>query len=148
MSGNLLAAEGAILEQCKAALGDAVATYGTMTDMQTVEERSQRTPALYVVFDGYRPGGQAGAGRTQQFIVRWLVVVAVRNVGTEGAAQGEAGALVGALIPALMNFRPDADHGRLQATDPPAPVYREGFAYIPTAWEVTTHTTTDNRSTT
>lgn len=150
MKADLLAAQAPILAQCQATLGDDVATYGTMVEMQAVEERSQRTPALYVIYDGLRPTRATAGGRVQELTLRWLVVVAVRNVAnTEGTqAQEEAGALLARLIPALQAFRPDADHTPLTLADTPDPVYREGFAYIPTAWETTTHSQTTNRSTT
>lgn len=151
MKADMMAAQGPILSQCQATLGEDVATYGTMAEMQSVEERSQRTPALYVVFDGFRPTRATAGGRVQELTLRWLVVIAVRNVtSTRGThAQEDAGALLARILPALQAFRPDAEHTPLvMSADTPAPVYREGFAYVPTAWETTTHSHTDNRRTT
>lgn len=135
---NFLSAEALLVAHIKASLGDMVRFVGTMADMQTLEEQSQRTPAVYVVFDGYTPGQVTPENRAVQLKQRWLVIVTVRNVSsahTGAAAREDAGEVLMHLFPALQAYKPSAQHSRFELAAPPPAVYREGFAYIPTAWE-------------
>ena len=135
---NFLDAEALLIAHLTAALGEKVRFVGSMADMQTIEEQSQRTPAVYVVYDGYTPGQTTTESRVAEIKQRWLVIVAVRNVSgvhTGAAAREDAGEVLAHLFPALQAYRPSAGHSRLTLVPPPPAVYRAGFAYIPTAWE-------------
>ena len=137
---NFLSAEPLLIDRLTAELGTEAETVGSITDMQEVEEQAQRTPAVYVIFDGYRPGEAIPSGTAQKLIQQWLVVAAVRNVAavhTGAEVREDAGALIAKIIPALQGHRLSPDHSLLRMASAPSAVHRDGFSYIPTAWETT-----------
>lgn len=106
----------------------------TAADLSGVAEGSQPTPAVHVVFDGYRvrDSNNAFAAITQQ----WLTVIAVRNRrggSTGGGARADAGPIIGEVLSSLLGWRPDGAKA-LKIASAPRPGYVAGFAYFPLSW--------------
>lgn len=106
------ALEQKIVERLKDKLGAAVKSVYTTAQYAETEERSQTTPNVGVIYQGYAPVSAAGglsatyAGRTQMIQKTFYVVVAVRNalntstsegarnlIGSQGTPHGEREAL-------------------------------------------------------
>jgi hypothetical protein len=108
-------------------------------DLATVLERSQITPAAFVIYDGEEPVDSAGQGKRILEDQRFLVVLAVRNaqdVLSGTGAREDALVLRGSLLAALSGWQPTPQHRPLQrAKGAPRPYYTTGYAYLPTAFE-------------
>lgn len=71
-------------------------------------------------------------------MVRWLVVLAVKNVAqaADGKAAREAAQpLVAAVLKKLMGWRPDQAHMPLRFIDAPRPDYQSGLLWLPLVFE-------------
>lgn len=108
-------------------------------DLASVVERSQATPAVFVVYDGEDVVDQVSNGRKVMESQRFIVVLAVRNakdaLGGTGAAE-DAQALRAAIYQALCGWVPGTEHRPLtRARTNYRPHYTPTFAYLPTAFE-------------
>lgn len=107
-------------------------------DLASVVERSQVTPAVFVVYDGEDVADQVGGKKVLES-QRFIVVLAVRNaadtLGGSGAAE-DARAIRAAIYAALSGWVPSPEHRPLtRARSSVRPHYTPGFAYLPTAFE-------------
>lgn len=108
-------------------------------DLEGVEEAKQVTPALHLVFGGYRPlrQGQGAGGRLVETEQTWWVVVAVKNLRTAKTgtdARAEAGPLLAAVLGALLGWKPSPDHAPLELAPAPRGGFSKGFGYYPLAF--------------
>ncbi len=137
---SFLALESALVERLKARL-PAGAHVLTRADLASVTEGSQPTPAVHVVYQGYRVAESRPDGRAARLQQTWLVIVAVRNVrdaAAGSAARGDAGSLADAVIAALMGWKPAGVNKPLKLVNAPASGYRAGHLYLPLAFELET----------
>lgn len=108
-------------------------------DLADVKESAQKTPAVHLVYGGFRIAEDMGASWRLQH--KWYAVVVVRNVATARsgqAARQDAGPMVARVMDALAGAQvPGATRALTLATPPPAS-YRAGHQYIPTAYEAET----------
>ena len=138
-----LLAAGPLLEaRLKAACPAAGANVFTAADLAGVKEKSQVTPALHLVLHSYRPIADDGAADSLWREV-WLVVAVVRNarqnVGT-AALREAASPLLKETVAALDGWRCPGSIGTVRAVDGPAPLFTDGFGYLPLAFTVDTVT--------
>lgn len=113
-------------------------------DLAGVKEQSQTTPALHVVLLHFKVADSTSDGVTALVVQTWLIVAAVHNaVSGRGAgaatarAREDAGALLDAIAPALLGWRPLVGGcGPLRMVDPPQPNVGDGYAYYPMAFAV------------
>ena len=112
----------------------------TAADLARVKEADQPTPAVHVVWNGFKVLEARADGAAARLDHTWLVVAAVRNVRTlktgEDArtAAGELAARAGA---ALMGFRPPNVQGPMRlAPAPGSGISPAGFMYLPLAFLV------------
>lgn len=99
----------------------------------TVEEKSQITPALYILFDGYQPTQDTAAGKVQQIEQDWRVVIAVKNARGQTTGEGlraEASNLIELVTQALAGYRVGADFTPLFIAPGPGPVFQDQFGYF------------------
>lgn len=110
----------------------------TAEDLADVQARSQTTPALHVIYGGYRVLEASDTGRNARTEQTWVVVVALRAATQRATAASaprvRAGELVGELLAALMGWRPAANMRPLTLANGPRPVFRDGCAYLPFAF--------------
>lgn len=110
----------------------------TAADLAGVAAASQVTPAVHVIFGGYRVSGQREDGRSARIEQDWLTVAVARNVsqGAEAAAvlRDDAGALIDELLPALMGWKPSPGLRELKLTSAPRAAYQDGCMYLPIGW--------------
>ncbi|ACL71489.1 conserved hypothetical protein [Thioalkalivibrio sulfidiphilus HL-EbGr7] len=141
MTGHFLALEPLIEARLKAHLPAGVHVL-TAADLAGVEERAQVTPAVHLIYRGYRPTQDQGQGKIQEIEQIWWTVVAVRSArdikGGSGTRE-QAGPIIDAVLEALMGWRPIEGYLPLKLAPSAAPAYRAGFAYHPLGW--TTRTT-------
>ncbi len=133
---SLLALETPLVERLKATLPAAVQVL-TAADLANVAEGSQPTPAVHVVYDGYRVRDDGALLVIEE---TWATVIAVRNAraGREGrGARQDAAGLVAQVLPALHRFQV-AGYRPLRLVNPQArPGYSAGYAYVPLYWGTT-----------
>lgn len=112
----------------------------TGADLAGVIEAKQRTPAVHVLWRGFRVLETRADGCAAKLMHTWAVVAAVRNVRTLASAadaRAEAGALAAVAGAALMGWRPPNVAGPLRLVNAPPAAYSPlGFFYLPLAFEV------------
>lgn len=140
------ALEEAIVTRLQDRLGEAVKKVYTAAELADVEEDSQVTPSVAVIYNGYAPVSAAGGqtsnllGKIQLVEKSWLVVVSVRNALNTRNRQGarEASApIVQAVLSALLGWRPPSlpEEGPLQLAPAPGAAFTDaGYAYYPIAF--------------
>lgn len=137
---DFMAAEPHIVQRLKDALAGLTPAVHVLTgaDLAGVVEASQRTPAVHVLWRGFRVLESRPDGAAARLDHTWAVVAAVRNVRTlaSGAeARAEAGALAARAGAALMGYRPPNVAGPMRLTAAPAAMHSaQGFFYLPLAF--------------
>lgn len=140
-ANNFLALERrllALIERAVAGLSPAVHVL-TAADIPAAKEAAQRTPAVLLVYGGYRVVEDL---RTAWRLAHtWHAVVAVRNVATARsgqAARQDAGALLARVMTALAGAAVDGAVTPLALVTPAPAQYEDGYQAVPTAFEVET----------
>lgn len=135
---DFLALEPLIVARLRAALPAHVHVLAAR-DLAGLTEGTQPTPAVHVLYRGYRPG-RATAAMWEELDQIWLTVVAVRNASTLGTAEAlraDAGPLMGAVIGALGAWVPELPGCKsLHLDAAPEAGFRAGFGYFPIGWRV------------
>ena len=129
------------LQQAVAGLSPAVQVL-TGAELAGIKEAAQRTPAVHVIWGGFRLLETRTDGRQARLEHTWYVVAAVRNVANTkagAAARAEAGALAARAGAALMGFRPPGVAGPLRMGPSQSAGYSAGFMYLPLAFQAGTH---------
>jgi hypothetical protein len=140
LAWNFLEMEGSIIEQLTIASQQGpdrwarhIATRG---ELSSIVEEGQVVPAIYVVYDGFRP--VESTPQQAKLLQRWLVVVAVSNAAKNREASArnqEAGPYLASVFQALHGYLPTGAAEALMPAQPPRPHFSDGgFAYYPTAW--------------
>ena len=141
---NFLEPEAHIVARLKEALAGVKPAVHVLTaaDLAKVKEENQPTPAVHVVWNGFRVLQAREDGAAARLDHTWLVVAAVRNVRTLQSGQdarvaaGELAARAGA---ALMGYRPPNVAGPMRlAPAPGSGISPAGFMYLPLAFLVET----------
>ena len=131
--------ETALVDVLKAALADVHIL--TADELSDIEEGRQPTPAVHVIYNGYRVVGDRPDKTAAQVAMTWLTVVAVRNVrdrrGGSDSRQ-DAVALTEKIAGKLLGHHVTGSVGPLALTNAPAPAGNNGFLYVPLAWSVET----------
>lgn len=116
----------------------------TAADIAGIEEDSQRTPAVYIVYDGDTVGEDAGYGQSNIVKQRYMAVITVRNKSTIRSGEKtreDAGELLSQVISILSGWKPGNGYSELKRVDSIPPGYSAGFGYFPVAFEITKVTT-------
>lgn len=132
--------EQALVERLKAVLPNDVHVL-TASDLADIDEGRQPTPAVHVIYDGYRPGESRPDGKATRISQRWLTVIAVRNARGRGHganAREDAMELTTQIAPKLMGYQPSKEIAPLFLSAAPAPGGSDGFLYVPLAWSTET----------
>ena len=111
----------------------------TASDLAGIKEELQPTPAVHVIWNGFRLLESRADGKASRLDHTWLVVSAVRNVRTlksGEAARSDAGELAACAGAALMGFRPPNVAGPMRLAPAPGAGHRAGFMYLPLAFLV------------
>ena len=111
----------------------------TAADLSGIKEENQPTPAVHVVWNGFRVLEARGDGAQARLDHTWLIVSTVKNVRTlksGEAARSEAGELVAIAGAALMGFRPPNVAGPMRLAPAPGAGHNAGFVYLPLAFLV------------
>lgn len=140
---DLLALEPLLIERLGASVQVPRLKVLGAADLEGVEEQSQHTPALHVLYRGYRPTTEKGNGVIQQIEQTWLVVVVVRNVRDAHSGAGvraAAGPIMHAVCAALLGWpRQHADFSPLRLASAPAAWFGKGVGYFPLAFTTNLH---------
>lgn len=133
---NFLVLEQAIADRLTEQLADMTPVVKVLTskDLAGVTEDQQITPAVHVIYKGYRMVEGRTDGNTARVEQTWLAVVATRNAKTQRtgtAARADAGLIARRVLSALMAFKPDGCSKPLRLTDAPDGGGTSGFAYLP-----------------
>ena len=109
-------------------------------DLAAVEERSQYTPSVHVVYNGYRIKNCTSNGKAAQIIYTFDVVACTRSARGAGQttdAAIKAGELCELVAKNLMGRSlASARSNSLQLVQAPNPVYSAGFIYLPLSFEI------------
>jgi len=106
-------------------------------DLDGVIEEKQLTPAVHLVYQGYRVAEGRSDGRAARIEQTWLAVVATRNtraLKTGDAARAQAGPLAQRVITALMGWQPASATKPLRLDSGPAAGFSAGHQYLPLAF--------------
>lgn len=140
-ANNFMALEPRLLQLLEEAVQNVAPAVKVLTaaDMQGVMEQSQHTPALHLVYAGFRV---AETSRSAARLVHtWWVVAVTKNVArqrTGKAARADAGPLLAAAVAALMGQQVDGATKPLALMNGPKPHYSAGFQYLAAAFEAET----------
>lgn len=136
-SNNFMALEPHLVELARAAVAGmrpAVQVL-TVSDLAGVAESAQHTPAIHIVYGGYRVAEDYGL--TVSLEHTWFAVAAVRNVAkarSGSAARQDAGSLLARVTEVFLGARVQGATKPLALITPPAASYSAGFQYIPSAF--------------
>lgn len=140
-ANNWLALEDHLVQHIKAVvegLSPAVHVL-TAADLADVKEAAQRTPAVHVIYAGYRVTEAVSA--RARLLHTWYVVAAVRKAATVRsgqAARADIGPLLALVGGSLMGVLLPGATRALELVTPPAPAYSGGYQYVPLAFAVET----------
>lgn len=132
---NVLFAEPLLIAELQnfAPLTALVKSVDGMTDFDSVMQRSQSLPALFVSYAGEKITQTFEDGKTQLVQQRWGVVVAVttaKDIHAGGSVREQAGQIMTEVGNALAGTVLKAGVSALEQLDSPAPVYKTGKAYF------------------
>jgi hypothetical protein len=131
----------ALLKDAVAGLSPAVHVF-TVADLADVQESNQMTPALHVVYGGYRIAQDIGTAWRLEHT--WYAVAVCRSAATVRSgekARQDAGILATRAALALAGARVAGAAERLALVSPPGPSYKAPYTYLPTAVRAVTHMT-------
>lgn len=136
---NYLSAEAFIIARLREKAPEAVKAVLSAADLAGVAESKQVTPALHVLFHGYRPtrAVEGSRGAIQETEQTWVVVTAVRNLRTPKTgehAREEAGPILSAVLAALQGWQPSPKHTPLELAGGPRAGFTGGYGYFPLAF--------------
>ena len=112
----------------------------TAAELADVQEAKQHTPAVHLVYGGYRIDQDIGSAWRLEHT--WYAVTIVRNVAqvkSGAAGRQDAGAIATAVALALADARVEGTAEPLTLITPPAPSHSAPFTYLPTAVKAVTH---------
>ena len=139
---NFLEPEPHIVARLKEALAGLKPAVHVLTarDLSQVKEENQPTPAIHVVWNGFKVLEARADGAAARLDHTWLVVAAVRNVRTLKSgedARTAAGELIARAGAALMGYRPPNVAGPMRLGPAPGSGNSPaGFMYLPLAFLV------------
>ena len=143
-AADFMALETRLVERLRSALaGQSPAVHVlTAAELANVKEDAQPTPAVHLVYGGYRIAEDIGTAWRLEHT--WYAVTVVRSaaqVRTGAHGRQTAGRLAAAVALALGDAHVDGAAERLTLVTPPPPSYGAPFTYLPTAVLAVTHMT-------
>lgn len=129
----------ALLKQALAGVSPAVHVL-TAAELADVQESKQLTPAVHVVYGGYRIAEDIGTAWRLEHT--WYAVTAVRNVAqvkSGAAGRQDAGVIATAVALALADAKVAGAAEPLTLITPPGPSHSAPYTYLPTAVRAVTH---------
>lgn len=138
VTDDYLFLEPLLIERIKAQVSG-LAEVVAVPDLVSLEEDSQSSPSVYLVYLGDEIGSgaahQGGLRKIQAVTQNWAAVLHVYYADATGRGEGarlEAGPLLGQLLTALTGWIPDGCSTPLARTPKQAPVtYSNGHFYYP-----------------
>lgn len=136
---NFLALEPLLIARLCTQLADLQPKVKIMSaaDLAGVSEDQQTTPAVQIVYRGYRVVESNHSSNSVRIEQTWLAVVATRNaknLRTGDAARADAGVITRRVLQALMGHRLVGTSKPLRLADAPEAAYSAGYQYLPLAF--------------
>lgn len=139
---DFMAMEDPMLELLRSAVQD-LPTVKVLTaaDLEGVKAQAQHTPALHLIYKGFRPLNSqvAAAGVRVRVEHTWLLIAVTKNVSTVRsgkAARADAAPLLARGVLALAGASLPGATKPVEMAAAPAPVYDAGHLYLPSAFKV------------
>lgn len=110
----------------------------TAASLAGVTEDKQTTPAVQVVYQGYKILEARSDGTLVRVEQTWLAVVAIKNMKnlrSGAAAREDVGLIAVQVARALMGFKPPVCLKPLQLVDGPSGGFSAGHQYLPLAFQ-------------
>jgi hypothetical protein len=144
-----LDSEAAIVERLRTKLAGTEPAVHVLTaaDLAGVTEEKQLTPAVHVIYRGYRVLQARADGSVAKVAITWLAVTATRNVrglASGASARVDAAALFARVFKALGGFMPPGATTPMRAATPPLAGFSAGLQYVPAAFEFEASISSDN----
>ena len=136
----MLGLETLIVEQLKMTLAARSLTAKVLSaaDLAGMQDAFQFTPAVHVIYRGYRVTKTTANHMVSMVEQTWLTVVAVRNDRDQkagAAAREDSRDIVEAVYQALAGWLPEGAWQPFRLADGPASGFEGGVFYIPLAWK-------------
>jgi len=136
MIENLMQLEGVLMQRLQDQLADMAPKVHVLAaaDLAGVTEATQPTPAVHVVYQGYRIVESRSDGCAARIDQAWLITVATKNVKNTrsgAAARSDAGLVAARVAKALMGFKAGMASKPLRLEQGPDAGFNNGFAYLP-----------------
>lgn len=112
----------------------------TAAELADVQEARQPTPAVHLVYGGYRIDQDIGSA--WRLVHTWYAVAVVRSaaqVRSGAVGRQNVGQLAAAVALALADARVPGAVGPLTLITPPSASYSAPYSYLPTAVQAVTH---------
>lgn len=137
---NFLALEACLVERLAQQLCELAPRVHVLqaASLAGVTEDKQLTPAVHVVYQGYRIVEARSDGALVRVQQTWLATVAVKNMRglrSGAAAREDAGLIAARVARSLMGYKPALCLKPLQLVDAPAAGFSGGYQYLPLAFE-------------
>ncbi len=139
MIDNLMMLEAPLMERLADQLADLSPKVHVLAaaDLAGVTEATQVTPAVHVVYQGYRIVESRSDGSAARLEQTWLATVATKNMKNTrsgAAARADAGLIAARVAKALMGHRPLGTTKPLRLAEGPAAGFSNGYGYLPLAF--------------
>ncbi len=112
----------------------------TAGELAHIQESKQLTPAVHLVYGGYRIAQDIGSAWRLEHT--WYAVAVVRHLAqakSGAAGRQDAGAIATAVALALADAQLEGAAEPLTLITPPGPSHSAPFTYLPTAVRAVTH---------
>lgn len=139
---DFMAMEEPMLELLRSAVSDLLTVKVlSAADLDGVKAQAQHTPALHLLYRGFRPmeSQVAAAGVRVRVEHTWLLIAVTKNVATVRSGKGaraDAAPLLARGVLALAGVALPGATKRTELATAPAPVYDAGHLYLPAAFKV------------
>lgn len=137
---NFLALEPELVARLRDKLAGQMSKVHVLTapELADVLEEKQLTPAVHVMYQGYRPLESRADGTACRIEQTWLIVITARNtrnLASGSDARQDVGALATLVTGALMGFVPTSAAKPLTLAAAPNAEYSGGHQYLPLAFK-------------
>ena len=138
---TFLEIENHIFDRLKAVITNPTRIYTSPSFQFSIENLSEFSPAIHIIYDGYSIGDMRGNGLGTVYLQRWIVAIAVKNVRNLESrlpARKEVSEIIDVVLNSLNGFRPiNNQFSQLKPINSPVNAFDSaGILFLPFAYEI------------